>query len=402
MLSNIAKVYRKEMRDVIRDRRTFRRLLISVLFMPIILNIAVSVSQRANQRDRAEVLTYAVVGAEYLPALVQHFADQSGFRAVTMANGEDVQQAVQQEKLKFALIIPEQAQATLARGGQMNLDFYFYDSSTNNIIKERVLRQIRNFNDQIRNDRLARLGIVDPNAQQELLRPINTVEHNAASRREMLGSAIGGFIPYMLFLMCLTGCTFVALDIGAGEKERGTLETLLLLPVSRQALVWGKFLVVFTAGVVYATLSITSIIVWLNFFVSGASGAVGQIINGVATRDLIFVGLMLVPVAAIFGSILLSISVYAKSYKEASSLAGLLQVVMILPIIIAILPGVELQSYWAVVPITNVALAVKELIKGTLDYTMLLVILGSSALLAMALLFFCSRWFERETVLFRE
>lgn len=402
MLTSIAKVYRKEIRDILRDRRTFRRLLISVLFMPVILNVAVTLSQRSMQRDRDAILPYSIVGAEYLPALAEQFASESSFREVALTDDEDVQQAVEQEKIKFALIIPENAQSRLASGGQVDLDFYFYDSSTNNILKQRVSRRISGFSDQLRDNRLATLGIASAEAQQQLLQPIKTVEHNSASRREMIGNAIGGFVPYMLFLMCLTGCTFVALDLGAGEKERGTLETLLLLPVSRQALVWGKFLTVFTAGVVYATLSITSVIIWLNFFVSGASGVVGQIINGVATKDLIFVGLMLVPVAAIFGSILLSISVYAKSYKEASSLSSLLQVLMVLPIIIAILPGVELQSYWAVVPITNVALAVKELIKGTLDYTMLLVILGSSALLAVLLLFFCSRWFERETVLFRE
>ena len=74
---------------------------------------------------------------------------------------------------------------------------------------------------------------------------------------------------------------------------------------------------------------------------------------------------------------------------------------MIVPAVLAMLPGVELNWLWASIPITNISLAMKELVKGTMDYTMLLAIFGSSTLIAGLLLFFCTKWFNRETVLFR-
>jgi len=66
------------------------------------------------------------------------------------------------------------------------------------------------------------------------------------------------------------------------------------------------------------------------------------------------------------------------------------------------LPTVKLNWYWAIVPVTNISLAIKELIKGTMNYEMFIAILGSSAVIAVACLVFCARWFQREAVLFRE
>ena len=83
-------------------------------------------------------------------------------------------------------------------------------------------------------------------------------------------------------------------------------------------------------------------------------------------------------------------------------MAGLANFVVIAAVIVALLPGIELTNGWALVPVTNVALAIKELIKGTMDYSQLLSILGSSTAIAMVLLTFCTLWFQRESVIFRE
>ncbi|UUZ56182.1 hypothetical protein LP419_13210 [Massilia sp. H-1] len=94
------------------------------------------------------------------------------------------------------------------------------------------------------------------------------------------------------------------------------------------------------------------------------------------------VALMLVPTAAIFASILLAISIWAKSYKEASGLISPLMMLVIVPIVVAMLPGVELNWFWSMVPLTNVSLAMKELVKGTMDYRMFAAILLSTTLMA--------------------
>ena len=117
--------------------------------------------------------------------------------------------------------------------------------------------------------------------------------------------------------------------------------------------------------------------------------------------DLVLLALMLIPVAAIFAALLLSISIFARNSAEASTLISPFGIVLIVPAALAMLPGVELNWFWAWVPVTNISLAMKELLKGTMDYTMLVAILTSSTLIAGGLLFFCAKWFNRESVLFR-
>jgi sodium transport system permease protein len=136
------------------------------------------------------------------------------------------------------------------------------------------------------------------------------------------------------------------------------------------------------------------------------TGELGEVIASVSVVDLVLIAAMLIPTAAMFAALLLSVSIYAKSFKEASAYCGPLNFLVIMPAIIAILPIVKLDWYWAMVPITNISLAIKELIKGTMNYEMLIAILGSSVgssvIIAGAFLFFCTRWFEREAVLFRQ
>ena len=110
----------------------------------------------------------------------------------------------------------------------------------------------------------------------------------------------------------------------------------------------------------------------------------------IAMHDFLLIFLMLVPVVAIFAAVLLSISIYAKSFKEAQSYMGPMSILVVIPIMLALLPGVELKGAWAWVPITNVSLAMKELLKGTMDYYQLFAIFGSTVLIAArCLLFVC-------------
>ncbi|MGB1275029.1 MAG: ABC transporter permease, partial [Nannocystaceae bacterium] len=245
------------------------------------------------------------------------------------------------------------------------------------------------------------LGLATLPAQQGLLEPVVVQVHSTANMREVIGEAAGGMLPYMFIIFCFMGAMYPAIDLAAGEKERGTLETLLLAPVPRFQLVLGKFFVVFIAGVISAILAIVGMGIWLLSEGQELRGALGEVVNSVSTLDLVLIGTMLIPTAAIFASLLLTISIYAKSFKEAQSYTAPLNMLVLLPAALAMMPGVELDLVWAMIPVTNISLAIKELIKGTMDYNLLVVILASTTILAGGLLAFCTWWFRREEVLFR-
>lgn len=405
MSLNILTIYLKEMKEVLRDRRTLVFMLIMpTVLMPLLMNLLISFMVKADRKAKTEELPYAIFGAEYLPELAEGFDDEADFKKVTVGSTDEIESAIEQNRIKFALVIPEKARERLEKGGQVTVQLFYNNASVASMVRNRAGNIIRKVNNKFRSDRLASLGLETSEQQENLITPITIEEKGTAKMREMLGERLGGMLPYLFIIFCLLGSMYPAIDLGAGEKERGTLETLLLAPIRRYQIVLGKFFVVFTTGVTAALLCIASIGITLSIKLKDIPGdlELHRVFASVSVIDLVLIAAMLIPTAAIFASVLLSISIYAKSFKEASSYCGPLNFLAIVPAVLAMLPVVKLDWYWAMVPITNISLAIKELIKGTMDYRMLIAILGSSVVIAGALLIFCTKWFERESVLFRE
>jgi sodium transport system permease protein len=403
MRLNILTIYLKEMKEVLRDRKTLIFMVaLPILVVPVLMNIMIGFLVRAEKKAQTETLTFAIFGAEHLPDLANAFSEEKGFKKVNNLTQEAIASAIEENQIKFGLVIPQTAPEQFERGEQVAVQFYYNNASVTSRVKNRAGKVIREFGESYRSERLAGLGLDTPQEQEHLLNPITIEEHNTADMREVLGERVGGMLPYLFIIFCFMGALYPAIDLGAGEKERGTLETLLLAPIPRYQIVLGKFFVIFTTGVTAALLCLTSLGVMLASKGQEITGELGEVIASVSVFDLVLIAAMLIPTAAMFAALLLSVSIYAKSFKEASAYCGPLNFLVIIPALIAMLPMVKLDWYWAMVPITNISLAIKELIKGTMNYEMLIAILGSSVVIAGAFLFFCTRWFEREAVLFRK
>jgi sodium transport system permease protein len=394
-------IYLKELLELARDRKTFLfTVFIPVFAMPLIFAgfgfLSSTLFKQASQAD----MGYAIFGKEHAQQLAGRFAAEKGFHEVVLASPREIKAAIAADRIKFALVIPAGLDGNLSAHKQGVIELHYNSAVTVDLTRKRVMSVIGNQNRALREQALSELNL---NKQQLnfALDPITLEDHSTADKREQMGALIGGMLPYILLMVCLMSAMYPAIDTGAGEKERGTLETLLLAPVSRTAIVLAKFLVLFTIGLTSALLMIVSMGMLLFFFGALIGGDMIQTVASIGVLDLAMVMLMLVPTAAIFASILLSISVYAKSYKEAAGLISPLIIVTILPTLVALLPGVELNWKWALVPLTNVSLAMKELVKGTMDYSMFSVILLSTTVTAGLLLALCRWWFNREQVLFR-
>ncbi len=405
MLTNILIVYLKEIKEVLRDRRTLIFMVVMpTVLVPVLISILLSFSIKSEQKAATEVLTYAIFGSENLPQLAKEFAGSNQFKHVKIAEQDEIASFIKQDIIKFALVIPDDALEQAKNGRQVTVQLYYNDASAASRARNRAGDFVRQASEKIRSERLSLLGIKSSEEQDDLLFPVKIENHGTANRREVVGEYAGGFLPYMFIIFCMMGSMYPAIDIGAGEKERGTLETLLLAPIKRSHIVLGKFFVVFTAGVTSALLSLAGIGAMLLLKVKEISAEVpvGQVLSSISAADLLLIASMLIPTAAMFAALLLSVSIYARSFKEASSYCGPLNFLAIIPAVISLLPIVKLDWFWAMIPITNISLAIKELIKGTMNYEMFIAILGSSFIIAAGLLFFSTKWFERESVLFRQ
>lgn len=394
-------VYLKEMLELLRDRKTFIfTVLVPIVAMPLIFAGFGYLTSSMFKRSEVAKLPYAVFGKTNAPALAARFASEPSFREVALADEHQIKAAIDDDRIKFALVIPDGFDQTLAAHRQAGVVLHYNNAVAVDITKKRVSTIIDDHNAALREEALSAMRMNKAELRY-VLNPIRLEEISTAGNRERVGAVVGGFLPYILLMVCLMAAMYPAIDLGAGEKERGTLETLLLAPIPRTSLVLAKFLVLFTVGLCSALLMVASLGLLMTLVGNQAEGAMAQMVRSVGAGDLAMVALMLVPTAAIFASTLLAISIYAKSYKEAAGMISPLMMLVIVPIVVAMLPGVELNWFWSMVPLTNVSLAMKELVKGTMDYRMFAAILLSTTLIAGALLAWCRWWFTREEVLFR-
>ncbi|NCP66576.1 MAG: ABC transporter permease [Paraglaciecola sp.] len=394
-------VFLKELKELLRDRKTlFFMIALPLLIFPLIFGGIAFMTKQAIEKAETKVLNYAVIGEQYAPDIYAGLQQPDKFSRVELAADADFAALIRDETVDFVVVIPENYSSDVLSAGQATIKLYLNDAGLN-LVYKRVNEIVEQQGELFQRAAFNQLGL-DENQQVALLEPIVLEKINTADSRENWGEKIGGMLPYLLFILCLQGAMAPATDIGAGEKERGTLETLLISPIERNKIVLGKFLTIGFAGTMTALITVASMALWGIVLSQGmALKFVADFMGQIGIIDFVLIFLMLVPVVSIFAAVLLSISIYAKSFKEAQSYMVPLVFLVIVPVVMALMPGVELKGGWAWVPLTNVALAMKELVKGTMDYFQLIAIFGSTMVIAGAALAFCVYWFKQEKVLFR-
>jgi len=197
------------------------------------------------------------------------------------------------------------------------------------------------------------------------------------------------------------GAMYPALDLGAGEKERGTLETILASPATRFEILLGKFGVIAAFGITSALMGMMGMFLGIQFNTDippELQQVIGEIVN---FRIIGTVISLIIPVAIFFGAFLLSISIFARTFKEAQSIIAPFNILIILPALIGAMPGIELNGITAAIPIINISLATKEIIAGTISGVLLTEVYISQVLLALLGILLATRWFNKEEIIFR-
>lgn len=397
-------VYLKELTELMRDRKTLIFVILLPIFIfPVIFGVMGLVLSSTTAKAMQEQHKYVIVNGEQAPEFAEALFYHKNFKRVESAltAPEDLIAAIRAGEFAVAVVIPEDFQAKQNAVEQSQWQLIYNQSSQLDFMSRYFNELLENYTGQLQRQSLSALG-VDPVKLTAILKPVSVQKVDTADKRENIGEKFGALIAYILIPLCLLGASYPAIDMGAGEKERGTLETLLICPVSRSAIVLGKFLTVLTTGLAGALITVASFGIWGAVIGSFAGFAVVQEAMGaIATVELLLIFLMIVPTSAIFASLLLAISIYAKTFKEAQNYMSPLSILMFVPLAAAMMPGVELTTKTAMIPVMNVALAIKELIKGTADGSMIALIFGATVALAAALIAFCVHWFQQEKVLFR-
>ncbi len=282
---------------------------------------------------------------------------------------------------------------SLGRGG---VSMYFKATDQQEIETGRARGLLTTYEDTLRARRLRALHI-----NAAAIEPVAVTEVNVASAKEKLAGLIGGFLPYLFIIFCFMGSMYPAIDLAAGEKERGTLETLLTSPATKLEILLGKVGVVILTGITTAAVALFGMYLGIVQIREIPPELLKTVMDILQVRSIILLLSLLLPLTIFFSGVLLSLSIVARSYKEAQSIISPSMIVVIIPAFIGMMPGITLDGVTALIPILNVSLATKAIISETVTPVLLLEVYLSLIVLAALSLFVCARVFERESTLFR-
>lgn len=261
---------------------------------------------------------------------------------------------------------------------------------------QRLRPLLEHWKTELREVRLIRKGL-----NPEFIDPFAIHEPQLALQRpETIFDLVVRVFPFMLVMWSLAGALYPAVDVCAGEKERGTMETLLITPAGRSEIVLGKFLTIWVFSAASALLNLLSMGITTWQFSSHMPH--GTIPLGA----LLWCVVLSLPLSALFSAVSLAIGAYARSSKEGQYYLMPLFLVTMPLIFLTLAPGVELNPFYSLVPVTGVALLMQRLMTATsldqVPWLYFIPVLAPIALYSWLALRWAIDQFQREEVLFRE
>jgi sodium transport system permease protein len=296
--------------------------------------------------------------------------------------------AIVDRRVDAVLVIWPDVASAVADGGAGRVSIYFDSVREDSAEAERrVFERLTEFRQSLVHDRQRQRGLDEGFAVGLDLRSTNVAPE---SRRT--GQLLGLVLPFMLVTMSLLGGFYPAIDLTAGEKERGTMQTLLCAPLRSIEIIAGKFLAVWIVSLIAALANVTSLGATLMRILPGEQMSVAP-----STFVLTFV--MLLPVTFFITAVFLAVAAFAKDFKDGQNFLTPVYMLLALPAGVTMLRGVELNGWTAFVPVVNIALLIKAMLIAEAASDLVFLVLVSSTAYALLALLLAARVFEREQVL---
>jgi len=392
MIATLAAVFRKELLETLRDRRTLMSsLVMGPLFAPLLFVGALSLSLERSVSSLDEAVPVTVSGADHAPNLVQ-FLRQQGF-TLTLRDADDaaLRASIQDDQEQVVVSIPPDFGERLAAGQPASVMVYADGSNSKGDRRaDRLRGSLRSYSGSIAALRLQARGI-SPLVSQPVV--VDDVDVSTPAARATL---VLGMLSYLILLIALLGGLYVAIDATAGERERGSLEPLLTAPVRRTHLIYGKIL----AAAFFMTVALALVTTTLAFAIRklplesiGMSANFGpDVALGVflSTLPFVLVGAALLTVVASF----------TRSYKEAQTWLGAVMLVPTLPIALAGLLGVAASPALMAVPSLSQHLLIQGFLRGEpLPASYVAISVATTLALGVLLTWVAGRLYQREKIL---
>ena len=387
ILRAVLVVWRKELLDGLRDRRALFSTLLYPLFGPLLSGMLFGFI--ADQKREAADVPIPIAGSEHAPELVEYL---EAHNATVVAAPADPEQAVRSGEVPCVVEVPEDFGAKLAAGEPIGLALVV-DSSRNDThaAVAHVESELDDYARSLASMRLLARGI-DPSVMWAV-----KVNKREVASEQQLATSLFSFVPLFVLLACFVGGMQLSIDTTAGERERGSLESLLLNPVSRSALVLGKWLatVAFAFACVLLTLACCVFVVEytpvreLGLRLALGPGALLQVL------------LVALPMTLMASALQMAVASFARSFKEAQTYISLLMFVPMVPAMVSMMSGFSDSLAAMAIPVVGQQLLIEQAFGGEpANLAGLALASGSALALTAACLAVTSALFRRESIVF--
>ncbi len=385
-LRYIAAIYRKEMLDLVRDRRTMiSMVIVPVVVFPVIMLVATRVVGSIADKAEREAKTMTV-GVKITTPSIREALRKAG---VHLVDKDPVRPAVESKAVV----------AGIEEAGTEVRVYSDKSNPTSSAAADRVNSVLADLKDATIRERLRSSGV-----PETVLSPFVVSKVNVAPARKMAGMVWGSMLGYLLLLLMFSGGMYPVIDMTAGEKERRTLESFLATPAGRNEIVMGKMLAAMSAILLTAVLTLGSV-VW-SVRANRSSGKSPEVRAMFATipldaHTLALILLTLIPVCILAAAVMIAIAMFARSFKEGQSYLTPLILVVLFPAMLGGLPQLELTPLLCLVPIFNASQLIRAILLGDFSTMAFAITLAANLVYAAIALFIAKSRFENESVLFR-
>lgn len=393
-------LYKKEIMDVIRDKKTILTMVVlPVILYPVLFLVIMQVMTMINnsQQERTYYIAYDQVEEENRKALNDWIAGEEDGLSYIIKEVESDNPKEDLEKENIDAYI-----TASITDSQVVYEIHYLSAVTNSsTVSDMLEEEIDAYGKKIAEENAAAQGL----DVKKVLYPVTSTLADQSSNESSIGSILGSIIPFLLITSILMGAMYPAIDATAGEKERGTLETLLTLPVGNMELIMSKFLSVATIAVVSVFINVLSmggIAAYLYATINALSEGAGAFSLGSFVPAILISIVCIIAFALFMSAVVMCICAFAKSFKEANNYVTPLTLVVLLTAYIGFIPNVELSATTAIIPVANICLLMKNLLVFKYDFALILMVLLSNVIYAFVAVWFLGKIYNSESILFGE
>ncbi len=414
--SNVWLIYSREVRDQLRDRRTlFTIVVLPILLYPLVGTLLLQIAQfsreyatvvcvvgneQIDQQQNPPLLDDDGFAPELLDSQLRKSLELVRYRRDEFDDDADIEQTVERwikESIYDAVLIIEPSSETEPdQPSQFHLVFN-QASDQSLVARDRLRDVLMNWREEAIEQRFSERDL-----DLSLLKPFSLDLRDVAPTQTKQAAFWSKVLPFVMLIWAMTGAFYPAIDLVAGEKERGTLETLLCSPALRGEIVWGKLAAVTTFSMLTATLNVSSMLVTSTLVFRQMAGGNEELFTAPPLVPLLWLIVGLVPLSALFSAVALAVAAMAKSSKEGQYYLMPLMMVSLPLVLLPLMPGTVLNTGTSLIPVTGMFLLIRALVEGQVAAALwhLPFVAGVTALSLSLAVRWARRQFETESVLF--